>query len=251
MAQYPPIPVPTLPGLGQNVYETPCGSIRIYPIADDSNTNPYGFLICTEPIPLTYPSLVRTLEPPDPPPLWLTLWTLLQYPFRALKELITQKDSSADNVPTSALQKHPPPYSVVPEALHQCLIIIPPPPASYFPRQYPSSSAVRIWQSPSTTAAILGTMRANGVPEVFIQGYTPWQTGQQRIRGGDIVFDQGIGYYISAEIGPIFIWPGWEKGVVVLEGYTIHREMVLLLLPLHYVELPEVSCGYITGESDI
>lgn len=214
-----------------NTYLTSFGPVVTYP--EPTPTNPYGFIIKTEP----------SLSTPDVRPrpritLRFILWTIFAYPLFALEALFKWR-------PFSETTPHHP---VIPAVLRDHLIIITPPPGTPFPLRYPFTSSVRIWFSPSAALASIATFRASGVPEILILPYPITQIGQKRIQRGDVIFVGGIGYYVTGEIGSLPSQARWMEGLVALEGHTINREKVTLFLPSRYVEPPEVSGGVIIGE---
>lgn len=228
----------------RNVYRGAHRHFTIYP--EVSAANPFGFVIRTEPplrVPASYP------HPRGGAP--ATLRAALTYPIFALKALLAYTIALPSRWCYSVVPEVPQKdHLIVPEVLQGFLILVTPPPGTFFPVHYPTTDTVRVWLSPSSTVNCIATLRANGVPETLILEHPTELTGQQKIHPGDILFVRGKGYYVSGEIGPLPDWVSWGKKLVALQTHTIDREMNILYVPSHYVAPPEMSGGVITGELD-
>ena len=58
---------------------------------------------------------------------------------------------------------------------------------------------------------------------------------------------EGVGFYISAEIGPV---SGWDHECVAMQGSTVEERAFLVYVPTRYVEQPEMLAGIVMGEID-
>lgn len=195
--------------------------------------NPFGFMIRTEP-PLRTPTPYLHLHTSAR----FTLWGVFVHPTLFLKALFARGPPASSNAYCS----------VIPEALQEYLIVVTPPPGTFFPTHYPIPNTARIWSSPSTTVDCLTSLRASGVPEILVLNHPIERVGQQQIQRGDVIFVGGEGYYVSAEIGPLPSQISWGRRFVALQTHTISQEMQTLYVPSHYVAPPQVSGGIITGE---
>lgn len=148
----------------------------------------------------------------------------------------------------TTLSQHLTPRWIVSPVLRENLVIVTPPSRTPFPLHYPLLQQTRIWYAPSTVWTILQNSRVNSVPEVHIYAYPENRKGSKKAKLGDVIFIEQEGYMITGEYGPTPRYEGGREGIIALEGHTIDREMVLLMVPTEYMERPDISAGVITGE---
>jgi len=137
---------------------------------------------------------------------------------------------------------------MVPKELHHHLVIITPPPLSFFPRLYGTPYQEQFWPSPADVWSTLRVMEESGVLSITIPPYQNYLTGRQRVQPGDLIFHQQVAYYIIKTIGELPPQAGRPEGTVMLEGRTQDRVCVIIFMPCPYVA-PPLEFGEDEGES--
>lgn len=175
----------------------------------------------------------------------LTMGAILYYFWVYINQILA---SIASIFKFTTLSHRLAPQHIVSPILRENLVIVTPPPGTPFPLRYPHSNQTRIWYVPTTVWIIIQNSRANHVPEVHICAYPENKMGSKKAKIGDIIFVEQEGYMITGKYGPTPRYEVGREGEVALEGHTIDREMVLLMIPGEYMERPDISAGIITGE---
>jgi hypothetical protein len=173
-----------------NIYQTDKGEVTVHP--EISAGNPYGFILVANSAAIGTPRRAAANSVAS------ALWTFVT-------NLLTTTLFYARYL---SIVKWNPFQQVVPAIIRHHLIIVTPPPSLIFPIRHFRPDHARLWFSPTATMSAIQYRCNNGIPEVYIFHHAPSLVGSQKIKAGDLIFVCEIGFYITAEIGPLPYWPG-------------------------------------------